>query len=82
MARRLSFPSNPKPTRGWHRVTLPNIPNPWAEVLQGTEVSCRVSTRIITWLNTNLGGKCKYIRYNTWDFKRQEDALLFTLTWG
>ena len=82
MARQLSFPSNPKPTRGWHRVTLPNIPNPWAEELQGTEVSCRVSTRIITWLNTNLGGKCKYIRYNTWDFKRQEDALLFTLTWG
>jgi hypothetical protein len=79
MARRNKTPQRIKPRRGWHRVVLPNVPNPWRELLTGLPSTV---SKIDDWLAENTSGKCEQFRYNTWDFKSQEDALLFTLTWG
>lgn len=68
-----------KPRRGWTRVTLPNLINPWRELLSGMPSTV---SKIDDWLAENTSGKCLQIRYNMWDFQRQEDAMLFTLTWG
>ena len=68
-----------KPRRGWTRVTLSNVPNPWREVLTGVP---QTGLKIDAWLAERTSGKCEQIRYNTWDFQKPDDAVLFTLTWG
>lgn len=72
-----------KPARpGWHRVTLPNVENPWRELLAGTHYTEYTSAKITAWCKQNTQGKYQHVRYDTWDFEKQEDALLLSLTWG
>jgi hypothetical protein len=72
-----------KPLRsGWHRVTLPNVENPWRELLMGIHFTEYMSARIDRWCKQNTQGKYRHVRYNTWDFQKVEDALLLSLTWG
>ena len=69
----------PKPRRGWTRVTLSNIPNPWSELLRGLP---QTGLKIDAWFTESISGKWKQVTYNTWDFQKPDDAVLFTLTWG
>jgi hypothetical protein len=71
-----------EPTRGWHRVKLENAPNPWGELLQGVPDSESTLTKMETWCKTTLSGKWKMAAYNYWDFKNQDDAVMFSITWG
>jgi len=79
MSRRNLWGKVPKPRRGWTRVTLPNVPNPWSELLRGLP---QTGFKINAWLEESISGKSEQILYNTWDFQKQDDAVLFTLTWG
>lgn len=69
----------PKPRRGWTRVKLDSVPNPWSELLRGLP---QTGEKIDAWLEESISGKCEQIDYNTWDFQKPDDATLFTLTWG
>ena len=79
MARRNLWGEVPKPRRGWTRVTLDSVPNPWRELLTGVP---QTGWKIDAWLAESISGKCRQILYNTWDFQKPDDATLFTLTWG
>jgi len=79
MARKNKWGEVSKPRRGWTRVTLSNIPNPWSELLRGLP---QTGLKIDAWLEESISGKCEQILYNTWDFQKPDDATLFTLTWG
>lgn len=85
MARGAKTPQRTTVRRGWHRVVLPLIPNPWVEILAVgglADLSTTTNMKICNWCTQNIQGKWENFRYNTWDFQKQEDALLFTLTWG
>lgn len=68
-----------KPRRGWTRVTLDSVPNPWRELLTGVP---QTVLKIDAWLAESISGKWEHVSYNMWDFQKPDDAVLFTLTWG
>lgn len=68
--------------RGWVRVTLPNIPNPWHDLLRGVPPNEYTVVKASDWCKAAAAGKWKHVRYNIWDFQKPGDAMLFTLTWG
>lgn len=82
MARRKTSGELPKPRRGWMRVILQNMPNPWHELLTGVPPNEYRAAKASDWCNATAAGKWKHVRYNIWDFQKPDDAVLFTLTWG
>lgn len=63
----------------WIRVELPNIPNPWKDLLSGRPMS---SVKIATWCDFNFDPGTWYKgAYNVFYFKNPDDATMFALSW-
>lgn len=82
MARKNKWGEVSKPRRGWTRVKLDSVPNPWNELLRGLPPNEYTVVKASDWCNATAAGKWKHVRYNIWDFQKPGDAMLFTLTWG